>query len=96
MSSNLELFFVCFCFFAKRIIVGRLFRNIHPSLQYSSRSLINASFYIKKLGGGGAGGSHCTSCTMPLPLGHSVHSFRHFVLRLGEGMPESQVGNAGP
>ena len=34
--------------------------------------------------------------TLPLPHGHSVHSFRHFVLRLGEGMSESQVGNAGP
>ena len=25
--------------------MGRLFRNIHPSLQYSSRSLIHASLY---------------------------------------------------
>ena len=36
-----------FCFaFAKHIIVGRLFKNIHPSLQYSSRSLILASFFL--------------------------------------------------
>ena len=32
-------------FFAKHIIVGRLFKNIHPSLQYSSRSFIHASFF---------------------------------------------------
>ena len=38
------LFFVCCCC-AKHIIVGRLFRNIHPSLQCSSRSLIRASLY---------------------------------------------------
>ena len=30
---------------AKHIIDGRLFRNIHPSFQYSSRSLIHASLY---------------------------------------------------
>ena len=47
----------CFCFvFAKHIIVGRLFRNIHPSLQYSSRSLIHTSLYDFFL--------TCTSCTI--------------------------------
>ena len=43
--------------------MGRLFRNIHLSLQYSSRSRIHASLY-----------DICTSCTMPLPLGHSVQA----------------------
>ena len=28
------------------IIVRHLFKNIHPSLQYSSRSLIHASFFF--------------------------------------------------
>ena len=62
-------FFVlfCFCFFAKHNIVGRLFRNIHPSLQYSSHSRIHTSLYDFFL--------TCTSCTMPLPLGYSVHNF---------------------
>ena len=55
-------------FFAKHIIVWRLFRNIHPSLQCSSRSLIHASSYDCYF-------STCTSCTVPLSLGHSVHSF---------------------
>ena len=39
------VYLVClFCFvFAKHIIVGRLFRNIYPSLQYSSHSRIHTS-----------------------------------------------------
>ena len=61
-------FFVCFCF-AKHMIVGRLFRNIHPSLQYSSHSRIHTFLYDFFL--------TCTSRTMPLPLGYSVHNF-HF------------------
>ena len=48
-------------FFFCHITVGRLFRNIHPSLQYSSRSLIHVSVY------------DMYTCTMPLPLGHGVH-----------------------
>ena len=45
---SFSFFFFSFFFFffssvAKHIIVGRLFKNIHPSLQYSSRSLIHAS-----------------------------------------------------
>ena len=49
----------CFVFvFAKHISVGRLFRNIHPSLQYSSRARIHTSLYDFLLA--------CTSCTMPL------------------------------
>ena len=32
-------------FFAKHMIVRRLFRNIHPSLQYSSHSRIHKSLY---------------------------------------------------
>ena len=32
-------------FLAKHIIVGRLFRNIYPSLQYSSHSRIHTSLY---------------------------------------------------
>ena len=51
---------------AKHIIVGRSFINIHLSLQYSSRSLIHASLYDSF--------STCTSSTMPLSLGHSVHA----------------------
>ena len=48
------LFFFFFLFFvvvvvvvvvAKHIIVGLLFRNIHPSLQYFSRSCIHTSLY---------------------------------------------------
>ena len=40
------LFFLLFSFFfAKHISVGRLFRNVHPLLQYSSRSLMHASLY---------------------------------------------------
>ena len=38
-------FFFFFFFLAKHIIVGRLFRNIHPSLQYSSHSRIHTSLY---------------------------------------------------
>ena len=38
-------FFFFFFFFAKHIIVGLLFRNSHPSLQYSSRSCIHTSLY---------------------------------------------------
>ena len=38
-SSSCFFFLFCFCF-AEHIIVGRLFRNIHPSLQYSSHSCI--------------------------------------------------------
>ena len=38
-------FFFFFFFFAKHIIVGLLFRNIHPSLQYFSRSCIHTSLY---------------------------------------------------
>ena len=34
-----------FFFFAKHIIVGLLFRNIHPSLQYFSHSCIHTSLY---------------------------------------------------
>ena len=34
-----------FFFFAKHIIVGLLFRNIHPSLQYFSRSCIHTSLW---------------------------------------------------
>lgn len=34
-----------FIFFAKHIIVGRLFRYIHPPFKYSSRSGIYASLY---------------------------------------------------
>ena len=37
-------FFYIF-FFAKYIIVGHLFKNIHPSLQYSSHSRIHTSLY---------------------------------------------------
>ena len=39
--------FVCFRLFvfANYIIVGRLFRNIHPSLEYSSCSCIHTSLY---------------------------------------------------
>ena len=48
-------------FFAKHIIVWRLFRNIHPSLQCSSRSLIHASSYDCYF-------FTCTSCTVPLSL----------------------------
>ena len=37
-------FFFCFCFnVAKHINVKRLFRNSHPSLQYTSHSLIHMS-----------------------------------------------------
>ena len=32
---------------AKHVSVGNLFRNIHPSLRYTSRSLIRASLYDK-------------------------------------------------
>ena len=39
-----HLFFFFF-FLAKHIIVGRLFRNIHPSLQYFSHSRIHTSLY---------------------------------------------------
>ena len=46
-------------FFAKHVIVRRLFRNIRLSLQYSSRSRTRLCMT-------------CTSCTMPLPLSHSV------------------------
>ena len=57
-----------FFFLAKHIIVGRLFRNIHPSLQYSSHSRIHTSLYdFFPL--------TCTTRTMPLPLGYSVHNF---------------------
>ena len=38
-------FFCCFVVVAKYIIVGRLFRNIHPSLQYSSHPRIHTSLY---------------------------------------------------
>ena len=38
-------FLLFFFFFAKHILVGHLFRNIHPSLQYSSRSRIHTSLY---------------------------------------------------
>ena len=41
MHLPLHAFFVC----AKHIIVGRLFRNIHPSLQYSSHSRIHTCLY---------------------------------------------------
>ena len=34
-----------FLFFAKHIIMRLLFRNIHPSLQYFSRSCIHTSLY---------------------------------------------------
>ena len=43
-ASFYVLFFSSF-FFAKHIIVGLLFRNIHPSLQYFSRSCIHTSLY---------------------------------------------------
>ena len=66
-----ELFF--FFFFAKHIIVGRLFRNIYPWLQYSSRSLIHASLYYF------FSSLTCTSCTVPLPL---VTVYTMFVFRL--------------
>ena len=51
-------------FFAKHTNVTRLFRNIHPSLQYSSHSRIHTSLYYFSF-------LTCTSCTMPLPLGYS-------------------------
>ena len=35
-----------YIFFFQHIIVGHLFKNIHPSLQYCSRSLIHASFFL--------------------------------------------------
>ena len=41
---GLEYFLIYF--FAKHIIVGLLFKNIHPLLQYSSRSLIQTSFFF--------------------------------------------------
>ena len=44
MPGYTHAFFFSF-FFAKHIIVGRLFRYIHPPLQYSSRSRIYASLY---------------------------------------------------
>ena len=48
-------------FFSKHTTVGRLFRNIHPSLQYSSHSRIHTSLYdLFPL--------TCASRTMPLPL----------------------------
>ena len=37
--------FVVFVFLAKHVIVGRLFRYIHPPFKYSSRSGIYASLY---------------------------------------------------
>ena len=41
---NLSLISVFFWFFfAKHLIAGLLFKNIHPSLQYSSRSRIHTS-----------------------------------------------------
>ena len=66
----------CCCCFAKYIIVGCLFRNIHPSLQYSSRSRIHAPLYdMYTLHYASSPWSQCTctSCTLPLPFGHSVH-----------------------
>ena len=57
-------------FFAKYIIVRRLFRNIHPSLQYSSHSRIHTPLYDVFL--------TCTCRTMPLPLCYSVHNFFFF------------------
>ena len=42
ISQCLALFFV----FAKHIIVGRLFRNIHSSLQYSSHKSITMELFI--------------------------------------------------
>ena len=44
-NFNCLFFFFFFFFFAKHIIVGRLFRNIHPSLQYSFHSRIHTSLY---------------------------------------------------
>ena len=41
--TGVDLFF--FFTFAVHIIVGRLFTKIHPSLQYSPRSLIHTSFF---------------------------------------------------
>ena len=65
MSDFCFLFFCLFVCFAKQIIVGRLSRNIHPSLQYSSRSRIHTSLYDDFF-------LTCTSCTMP--FGYSVHN----------------------
>ena len=73
------LFFIFIFLFAKHSFVGLLFKNIHPSLQYLSRSLIHASLYefiiiiiylFLYLF------FTYTSCTIPLPLGHSVNNFR--------------------
>ena len=44
-NAHIGCVFCCVLFFAKHIIVGLLFRNIHPSLQYSSRSRIHTSLY---------------------------------------------------
>ena len=37
--------FVLFLFFVFAKLMGRLFRNIHPSLHYFSRSRIHTSLY---------------------------------------------------
>ena len=65
IHSSVPLLLFCFCLAHH---VGHLFRNIHPSLQYSSHSRIHTSLHdFSPL--------TCTSRTMPLPLGYSVHSF---------------------
>ena len=53
---------------AKHISVGRLFKNIHPSLQYTSRSLIHASLYDFFF-------FFFFSHVLFFPRGHSIHIF---------------------
>ena len=59
-KNKMLLNFSDFLFFC-HITVRRLFRNIHPSSQCSSRSLIHVSVY------------DMYTCTVPFPLDYGVH-----------------------
>ena len=90
----LSSFFLLFLNVAKHVSVSRLFINIHPSLQYSSRSLIHASwdfFYFIFFGGRWWGdvGSHMfvlqytslptPSSTSPTPCLQYTHFLASFI-----------------
>ena len=72
-------FVLLFFTFSMHIIVGRLFRKIHPSLQYSARPFIHAFLYDLF-----PPHVHPALCLFPLVTVCTVFVFRLFTIHISE------------